>query len=221
MESEVETPPELIRVALAQPARARLYQALVESERGLSLVELAHGTGLHQNTVRWHLGRLENAGLVESNRERGPARGRPRAIFRARPVADEAAEFRLLAGALTEALSALPDAADRSERAGFELGRSLMREAASAEQAIDRLHALLERQGFRPVREGTEIVMHRCPFLDLVLAGREQAAVVCGLHRGIVAGGLAGMGAPLEFETFQPFATRATCVVELASAKPR
>jgi predicted ArsR family transcriptional regulator len=219
MESSAEASSDRVRAALALPARAGLYQALVESEHGLSSDELARKAGLHPNTVRWHLRRLEEAGLVSSEREQG-RRGRPRLRFRARPVADEAAEFRLLAGALTKALSALPDGAGRAELAGFELGRSLMREPADADEAVTRVHALLERQGFQPERAGTAIVMHRCPFLDLVLAGRKDAAVVCGLHRGIVAGGLTGMGSPLELETFKPFATPTTCVVGLVRAKP-
>ena len=141
MKSGAEASSERVRAALALPARAGLYQALVESEHGLSSDDLARKAGLHPNTVRWHLRRLEEAGLVSSEREQG-RRGRPRLSFRARPVADQAAEFRLLAGALTKALGALPDGAERAELAGFELGRSLMREPADAEEAASRLYDL-------------------------------------------------------------------------------
>jgi predicted ArsR family transcriptional regulator len=205
-----------IRAALAQPARARLYRALAESERGLTADELSRVSGLHPNTVRWHVARLQDAGLVEREARNDARPGRPPVVFRARPLADEAAEFRLLAGALTGALTALPDGADRAEQAGFELGHALMSEPADAAQSVQRIHALLERQGFKPKRDRGEIEMRRCPFLDLVLVDAAHAAVVCGLHRGIVAGGLEGMGSPLDLETFEPFATPTSCLVRLA-----
>jgi predicted ArsR family transcriptional regulator len=204
-----------VREALAQPARARLYRALAESEHGLTADELAQFSNLHANTVRWHVRRLERAGLVEAGRRSDGGRGRPQVVYRARPIADEAAEFRLLAGALTGALSSMADGAKRAEAAGFELGRALMSEPADAEEGVSRIHALLERQGFEPERDGNEIAMHRCPFLDLVLVDSAHAAVVCGLHRGVVAGGLDGMGSPAELETFKPFATPTTCLVGL------
>jgi predicted ArsR family transcriptional regulator len=206
-----------IRAVLAQPARAQLYRALAESERGLGVDELARASGLHPNTVRWHVGRLQNAGLVESaGRRNESGRGRPRVVYRSRPLTDEAAEFRLLAGAMADALADAPDGAERAERAGFGLGCTLMSEPADAEETVQRIQALLERQGFEPEREGSAIEMHRCPFLDLVLVDSDHAAVVCGLHRGIVAGGLEGMGSPLELETFEAFATPASCLVGLA-----
>jgi predicted ArsR family transcriptional regulator len=208
-----------VRAVLAQPARAQLYRALAESERGHTADELARVSGLHANTVRWHVGRLQDAGLVESERRNEPGRGRPRVVYRSRPLADEAAEFRLLAGALTGALTEIPDGPERAERAGFELGSTLMSRPADAEETVQRIQDLLERQGFEPERDGAEIEMLRCPFLDLVLVDGAHAAVVCGLHRGIVAGGLEGMGSPLELETFKPFATPASCLVGLAPRK--
>jgi predicted ArsR family transcriptional regulator len=205
-----------VRAVLTQPARARLYRALAESELGLSADELSRVSGLHPNTVRWHVGRLQDAGLVESGRRNEPGRGRPQVVYRACPLADEAAEFRLLAGALTGALTEVPDGAERAERAGFDLGRTLMSESADTEETVHRIEGLFERQGFEPERDGTEIEMHRCPFLDLVLVDAAHAAIVCGLHRGIVAGGLEGMRSPLTLETFEPFATPRSCLVGLA-----
>jgi predicted ArsR family transcriptional regulator len=62
--------------------REALLQVLRESRRGLDTKELAAAVTLHPNTVRWHLGVLGDAGLVEALPEQRRGRGRPSVVYR-------------------------------------------------------------------------------------------------------------------------------------------
>ena len=53
--------------------------------------QVAEHTGLHPNTVRFHLERLENEGLVSRHVRRSGDPGRPRLAYVATPVPDVAA----------------------------------------------------------------------------------------------------------------------------------
>src|SRR2546428_11912153 len=68
--------------ALGDETRFSMYRELASSPRGLSAQELADSLGLHANTVRLHLDRLREAGLVQVQAvHRGtlgpPRRGHP------------------------------------------------------------------------------------------------------------------------------------------------
>src|SRR2546423_8994937 len=62
---------------LAVPSRRRLLEALRGANDPLDLVALATASGLHPNTVRFHLDVLARAGLVQERRQRRATRGRP------------------------------------------------------------------------------------------------------------------------------------------------
>ena len=64
--------------ALADPRRASIVAELEEAPAGLGASELGRRLGLHENTIRWHLGVLADAGLVRSDPEPRNAPGRPR-----------------------------------------------------------------------------------------------------------------------------------------------
>src|ERR1700746_614350 len=51
--------------ALGDETRFSMYRELAGSTRGCSAQELADSLGLHANTVRLHLDRLREAGLVD------------------------------------------------------------------------------------------------------------------------------------------------------------
>ena len=56
--------------------------------------------------------------------------------------------------------------------------------------------------------EGGEIHMRRCPFHDLAEAILE---IVCGVHLGLMAGALEGLGSNLEVEGLDVLVRSATC----------
>jgi predicted ArsR family transcriptional regulator len=51
----------------------------------------------------------------------------------------------------------------------------------------------------------------RCPFRDLAEA---HGRVVCGVHRGLIRGALAELGAPSEVE-LRPFVEPSRCLAEI------
>jgi predicted ArsR family transcriptional regulator len=67
--------------ALADPTRAAIVTELEEAPEGLGAFELARRLGLHENTIRWHLGVLIDAELVCSDPERRHTPGRPRILY--------------------------------------------------------------------------------------------------------------------------------------------
>jgi predicted ArsR family transcriptional regulator len=206
-----------VRRALADDRRVELVTAL-QSEGELDIQQLASRVGIHPNTVRWHLGVLADAGLVDSRPAgtRGP--GRPRIVYRLSSEATlaETDEHRVLAQILADALARVANAPDHAEAAGRAWGHHVV--ATGKPGRCDREHALaavidlLDVEGFAPTQEGTTILMHRCPFHDLAEAHPE---VVCAAHRGLVCGALAQLDAPLLIRDLRPFVEPSLCVLEL------
>jgi predicted ArsR family transcriptional regulator len=203
--------------ALADPRRVRVVEELEEHPDGLGVDELAGLVGLHANTVRWHLGVLARAGLVESAPEARSAPGRPRILYRPRAGSPNGAgdEYRLLASVLAEIVSDSPDRERACDAAGRTWGRELLagRHAGDEKVAIAETAGLLEEQGFEPTVAGRAIEMRRCPFHDLAETNPE---VVCAVHRGLISGALAELGSPLEVEALEVFPRPGVCVARLA-----
>ena len=94
-----------VHKALADDTRYRLYRYLGLSGRPVSVRELSRRLSLHPNTVRPHLRRLEEAGLVtrEIRKAQGTqAVGRPQALYSAAEVrSGDGRDYRLLAEILS------------------------------------------------------------------------------------------------------------------------
>ena len=193
----------------------------LDGSPGLDAADLGERVGLHPNTVRWHLGILRDAGLVESRPEQGGTPGRPRILYALRPGAlqPEHSEHRLLATMLTGVVAEHEDAEAVTERVGRAWGRYLVRRASplaqtSREAATAEVATLLAEQGFEPeVGEG-RIDMHRCPFHELA---ETHPHVVCSVHRGLVAGALEELGSDLEVAGLDVFPRPDVCVLRLAT----
>ncbi len=209
-----------MRRALGDDQRIRLVEALRSAGAGLDVRELGRRLGLHENTVRWHLGILGDAGLVTSEPAPDGKPGRPRIVYRLRPGAVEAAgkdEHRLLATVLTGAVAGLPDGSRQAEHAGRAWGRYLVRRPSplrrpTADEAVSEVTRLLGDEGFAAEAHGTEIHMRRCPFHDLA---ETSPSVVCGVHRGLVSGALEELGSDLEVDRLDVFVRPDLCVARL------
>jgi predicted ArsR family transcriptional regulator len=185
------------RSALAVPARRRVY-ALIENAAdgiGIGIAELAKASGLHQNTVRLHVERLVEVGLVSQEQARPAGRGRPAYRYRAiEKLRDSAEDYRRLAGWLAEAVRTGSSARAVGRRVGEdERAMSASTSTSPSPDAVAAINDSFARLGFSPRRvhcgDGRdELVLHACPFAE---AARDDPGVVCSLHRGI-AEGLAG-----------------------------
>lgn len=205
--------------ALAQPTRARLFRLLVELRRPVGTEDLARRLDLHPNGVRSHLERLHNAGLVTRERVRQP-RGRPRDVWLASPDAKPGAEaptgYALLGRWLARAFKPGMTSLASVEATGREIGRELATGGTCTAEA--KMHATLTCLGFQPRREARRpgVLTYRlrnCPYRAAV---RENAELICTLHRGITHGLLDGLDPTSTLSAFVPRDPyRAGCLVEL------
>lgn len=209
--------------ALGDDTRYAMYQELAHSTEALSAQDLADALGIHANTVRLHLDRLREAGLVDVEAVHRGTVGRPQHLYflaaGAPGLGFDPPAHALLAGllaAMAERVGADADDATAIGRAwGADRGR-----AARTRDALAALDAELGRLGFEPAAEPvvgrvvgragggagdgapvrSRIEFLHCPFRELAEAYPE---LVCNLHRGLCEGviGAVGGGNILEFAT--------------------
>lgn len=223
-----DAPDARIHRALSNPVRMRLLEVL-DGEPDVDAATLAERVGLHVNTVRTHLGVLEEAGLVEPLVEQRDRPGRPRLLYRAAQPdaiateADDQDSYRFLAGILASYLEATAqDGGAAAEAAGSGWGSYVVASPApfttlEPAAAIERLVAMLDELGFEPQLDDEEpgrprLLLRRCPFLEVA---REHQEVVCSVHLGLMRGALAELGADVEAEDLIPWAQPEQCVSHL------
>lgn len=199
---------------LAAASRQELLAVLRRAGTPVSVPDAADAVGLHRNTVRFHLDLLVSVGLAERVTEQRSRPGRPKVLYRARPVSTDDAPvtgddgYRALARLLADHLAATPDAARLAQQAGRNWCRAQaegLAPAGTGEQAAEAVRELMGRLGFDPApgADGHEIVLRRCPYAELA---REQRPVVCGVHLGMIEGTLEQLDAPVGVAAFEPFA---------------
>jgi predicted ArsR family transcriptional regulator len=197
--------------ALAEPVRRELYLYVVAQPEPVSRDQASAGVGVARHTAKFHLDRLVEEGLLETDFKRlsgrqGPGAGRPTKRYRrsARQLTVALPERRYdLAGRLMAA------AIDQSARAGTPVLDSLAHAAAEAgavigQQArqrvggrpnrakrIDAACASLAEYGYEPRITGGDVVLNNCPFHSLA---REHTDLVCGMNLTLVGAAVACLG---------------------------
>jgi predicted ArsR family transcriptional regulator len=208
---------------LGDETRLMIVDALAEGPR--TVAELARLAGVHANTVRSHLARLEGAGVVDPPTSQPSRRGRPALRYRLRePLPMTAPEFRMLVGSLLglveRAYSA--DANDAAEAEGHSVGLTLASrlQYATAEQVVDQVLRVLRHLSFSPElvseADGYRFVLRSCPFG--VGRGDRRGRIVCAFHLGLIRGVAEGVGsAGVKRVDLHPHVDAATCeaVIEL------
>lgn len=212
-------------IALGE-SRARVLDVLRAAGDAVGVQEVARQTGLHPNTVRFHLDGLVEAGFVTRQPQRRETPGRPSMTYQVAEDAGPAGQrrYRLLAEMLTTLIAgAMPRPQDAAAEAGREWGRFLTEppppyQRLDAEHGVDRLAATMRDLGFAPEvaanGDGYRLRLHQCPFREV--AERHQD-VVCALHLGLIQGVLAQLRAPVTTDGLQPFAEPTVCVAELTA----
>jgi predicted ArsR family transcriptional regulator len=223
-------PPDETRAhrALAGSSRMAVMDALRQAGAPLTVYDLAQRVGLHANTIRFHLARLVEAGLVHEAPAVRSGPGRPRlvyAVIPGEPLHHEPRGYRLLAQILASYLAAsAPDGAASAILAGRQWGQFLTERPApfrrlDARAASERLVGVFAELGFEPelADEGRRILLHRCPFREVA---EQRPEIVCSVHLGLMRGALTALGAPLEATRLEPFVTPQLCVAHLEEARP-
>jgi predicted ArsR family transcriptional regulator len=208
--------------ALGDSTRYSIYCEIARSSSPRSTADLAKALGLHPNTVRPHLERLREAGLLEVERKSRGTVGRPQHRYQvaAKPVLPDpdSPAHRILSDMLVRLASGMRPSSDDVVKVGRRQGGVDAATIADVRSrpCVQALEAELVRLGFDPAMagEGAEITFTfmRCPYRELAEAHPE---VVCELHRGMVEGLVEGRGGA-RVARFATLADNQPCRVELA-----
>jgi predicted ArsR family transcriptional regulator len=189
---------------LADRSRYAIYREIAGAESPLSTADIAARLDLHPNTIRLHLEKMREAGLLVMSSDRHGAVGRPQHRWALGPQAPslglEPAGFRLLAHLLAEVSAETGPGAGTAAVVGRRRGRERVRVQApwGAEPRLACLRAVMDELaelGFDPALDPGDdegevtISFTRCPFRELAALYPD---LVCELHRGLTEGILAG-----------------------------
>jgi predicted ArsR family transcriptional regulator len=218
---------------LADRSRYAIYQEVIRAEEPLSTIEIAERLDLHPNTVRQHLEKMREAGLLAVSADRHGSVGRPQHRWAACPEAPslglEPAGLRLLAHLLAELTAeGTPPAStviglgrrQGQERLPRRAAQPVESRAACVQAVLDDLADL----GFDPSLDRLDddelasISFMRCPFREVAVLYPD---VVCQLHLGITEGILARATDPCpgmvgRVESFSSLVDADPCRVELS-----
>ena len=214
--------------ALGDVSRVRILEELQTRGR-LDSRELGRRLGLHPNTIRSHVERLIEAGLVRVGLAPAAGRGRPRVLYEAviDLVTPIEGGYRLLAEILAGYVASIEHPQAAAESAGRAWGRYLTERPqpfarVSAQEATEKVVRLFTDLGFMPEAvdhpSGRKILLHRCPFRRVAESNPE---VACAVHLGLLKGALSEMGAPLEAMRLDPFVEPTLCVAHLRERAAR
>ena len=221
--------------ALGDDTRFAIYQELTQSPAPCSATELAERLDLHPNTVRPHLDRMKEAGLVEVEPIHRGTVGRPQLRYSLAPGAPglgfDPPAHTLLAGLLAALAEQLGGDGLDAANLGRRWGTDATGRRQNSRGCLAALVAELDRLGFDPVESelgggGAETRRVRvdflhCPFRELAEAYPE---LVCSLHRGIVEGvvGKSARGGQPEgmVEDFRTLIDRDPCNVTVSVGYP-
>lgn len=210
--------------ALGDNTRYAIYLELARSPVPRSTGEIAEALDLHPNTVRPHLERMREAGLLDVEIGRQGLVGRPQHRYSltadAPSLGLEPSAFRLLA----RLVSGVAARAGLDEELVASVGREQGQAMAAAGAAppagrrpacIGVLEDRLAELGFDPATaedgEAVTVAFTRCPFQEVAELFPD---VVCHLHRGLVEGVVDAVGGA-TVRRFGTLADRDPCQVEL------
>ncbi|HYD09879.1 MAG TPA: helix-turn-helix domain-containing protein [Acidimicrobiales bacterium] len=216
--------------ALGDNTRYAIYLEIARAAMPRSTAAVAESLGLHPNTVRPHLERMRDVGLLEVESQRRGEVGRPQHLWSIAPDAPslgfEPPAMPMLARMLVGVAAAAGAGPDEAAAIGREQGRAVGAEAAAVVAELDDpddraavcLAALVDelaRMGFDPAvaEDGAEVAFARCPFAELA---QQHPQLVCHLHRGLIEGFVDAVGG-LAVEGFGTLVDRAPCRVALAA----
>ncbi len=218
----METPRLELLKALGDNTRYAIYLEVARTPKPLATAEIAETLDLHPNTVRPHLERMRDVGLLEVVADAQGSVGRPQHRYSLAPDAPslgfEPPAFPILARMLLRLAAAAEVPATDAIEAGREhgaLSAGRPDRVGTCEQALT---AELDGLGFDPASAVDDnrltVAFTRCPFRELAEANPE---LVCSLHRGMVEGFVEAQGDGTVVD-FHNLADRTPCQVEIVLA---
>lgn len=217
------------------PLQGETGTELGSSRRCVTAATLAEVLNLHVTTTRFHLDQLVNGRILEASFIREGV-GRPRKVYRlaqgaVRDTSDSQA-IRMLTHLLAQSFG---DAAAGELLTPFEAGRRWAEQHVSTPDIepaatpgawlakVGRLVDVLREWGYTPhlstsdTGRTVELYLAQCPFLDVA---RSHPTVVCGIHRGLIAGTLERLGERDAEISLEPFAGPRHCIAHVTTHSP-
>lgn len=223
---------------LADDTRRALYEYVSAQSEPTGREAAATAVGIPAHMVRFHLDKLVEAGLLETEFRRlsgktGPGAGRPSKLYRraAGTIAVSLPERRydlvghVLAGAIERAAGGaelsesvatvaheegLRIAVDAAAIPDAAATTAATPEAADAAGDLQRASAVLAAQGFEPQADDDVMILANCPFDSLA---RDHTALVCSTNLALVGGILEGLGYPQLRASAEPHEGRCCVAV--------
>lgn len=212
----VDNPIEAVAL-LEEPNRQRLYTLVVASQEPVGRDDAAVVLGISRDLAAFHLDRLVEAGLLETEYRRrsgrtGPGAGRPAKLYRRgeREVAvslpprhyDLAADLMATALDRLGGESAVDAVSTVAREAGTKVGADARRMAGSRpgrRRLLTSLVDVLRGTGYEPEIEtaARKVCLRNCPYDALVSDHRD---LTCGMNLAWAEGVINGLGAPADAE---------------------
>ena len=189
--------------ALADPVRRELYLFVAAQSEPVSRDRAAEGVAVPRHTAKFHLDKLVEQGLLDTEFQRlsgrrGPGAGRPTKLYRrsGRELSVTLPERRydlagqLFAQAIDDSTRAGAPALDAVHTAAAEYGRTLGTQARQAlgprpgpAQRAAAVCAVLAAHGYEPRRVDSSVILVNCPFDALA---RDHTDLVCGMNLALL-----------------------------------
>jgi predicted ArsR family transcriptional regulator len=197
--------------ALGDDLRRELYLYVSGQQAPVSREQAARALDVPAHQAKFHLDRLEEAGLLESEYVRvsgrsGPGAGRPAKLYRRRsdeisvslPAREYELAGELMAEAIEESAATGTPVAEALARVARSRGGDIGRHAAGPGSSSEIVSEVLSRYGYEPRVEDGRLVMANCPFHGLAAT---HTMLVCHMNLALLEGmcdELDGLSAALE-----------------------
>lgn len=217
-----ELPRLAVLKALGDNTRYAIYLELARSVRPLATAEIADLLGLHPNTVRPHLERMRDVGLLLVEIDARGEVGRPQHRYslsnEAPSLGLEPPTMPLLAQLMTDVAVLAHASSGEALAVGRTRGAATAHRYAESPSCLEGLVSELDRLGFDPTvgeaddHETAVVGFAHCPYRALAESHPE---LICALHQGIVEGFVDTMGDAFVAE-FCNLAHRTPCQVAIS-----
>lgn len=224
--------------AIADDARRQLYRYVIAQSHPVGREEAAVALDMPLHRARFHLEKLERAGLLETDYARpagrgGPGAGRPAKRYqRARgdvavslPQREYDVAASLLATAIDTAGETGEPVSDAVARVAAARGNELAGMAltatgsahGSADEQLAAVAAVLAEHGYEPRRTERGIELANCPFHEL---SRSHTSLVCGMNEALLGGLTETIAAGALRAALDPAPGRCCVVIEPDASAP-
>ncbi len=173
--------------ALGDDTRYQIYNWLRAQESPATIADIAEHFGLHQNTVRPHLDRLRDAGLVRLDASSQGTVGRPQHRYVAVDADLELHSTIESYPVFTQMLASLCCEARATPEQAFCIGRDIGSDIGDRcpGNPTDVLVTQMRRLGFEPLAGDDCVSFENCPLRELA---ETYPDLICSLHEGLVTG---------------------------------